>query len=281
MSIQERIQNIVTGYVTQFFEILPQIIVGIIILVIFILLARGLARFVQKKIVCRIKDKLLSNLLIKIAQWTIIVIGIAFALQVVGLGRIATSILAGAGVSAFIIGFAFKDIAENFLSGIILAYNRPFTIGDTVKSENSIGTVISIDLRNTQLKTFDGKDVFIPNATILKNPLYNHTRDGFLRYDFSIGIDYQEDIQNVSDIIIGTLKNVIGIVADKKPSVLVEEFGESTVKLKVQFWADPDNKDLSALKIKNNAAIMVKKTLSEKGIKLPNHITEVEILNQK
>ena len=79
--------------------------------------------------------------------------------------------LAGAGISAFIIGFALKDIGENFLAGIILAFKRPFRVGDIVDINGLKGKVLTLNLRDTQIKTGDGKDVFIPNAVIIKNPL--------------------------------------------------------------------------------------------------------------
>jgi small-conductance mechanosensitive channel len=92
----------------------------------------------------------------------------------------------------FIIGFTFKDIGENFLSGILMAFKSPFRIGDLVQTGDITGYVTSLSLRETTLKSLDGKDVFIPNSTILKEPLSNFTIDGFLRYEFVIGVDYQE-----------------------------------------------------------------------------------------
>ncbi|HAZ24509.1 MAG TPA: mechanosensitive ion channel protein MscS, partial [Algoriphagus sp.] len=102
---------------------------------------------------------------------------------------LVSGLLAGAGITAFVIGFALKDIGENFLAGILLAFKRPFKVGDTVDINGIRGVVLNLNLRDTQIKTPDGKDVFIPNATIIKNPLVNFTIDGFLRYDFIVGLD--------------------------------------------------------------------------------------------
>jgi small-conductance mechanosensitive channel len=100
----------------------------------------------------------------------------------VGLTGVVSGLLAGAGISAFIIGFALKDIGENFLAGILLAFKRPFRVGDLVDIGGIRGTVLILNLRDTQIKTPDGKDVFIPNANIIKNPLVNFTIDGFISF---------------------------------------------------------------------------------------------------
>ena len=108
-------------------------------------------------------------------------------------------------LTAIVIGFAFKDIGENFLAGVMMAFNRPFRIGDTIKSGDVEGKIVELSLRDTHIKTFDGKDVYVPNGQILKNPVYNYTIDGFLRHQFSIGIDYNSDIKKARDLIMNIL----------------------------------------------------------------------------
>ena len=113
--------------------------------------------------------------------------------------------LGAATISTFVIGFAFKDIAENFLAGVMLAFNRPFRLKDTIKTGNVEGNILEMHLSRYTHKNFRRKDVYIPNAQIIKTPLYNYTIDGFLRQEFIIGIDYKSDIDLARNTIIDVL----------------------------------------------------------------------------
>ncbi len=88
---------------------------------------------------------------------------------------------------------AFKDIAENFLAGIILAFNRPFNLNDTVKIEDVFGKVIQMEFRYTKIDSFDGRSVYIPNSDVLTKPVFNYKEDGFFRTGFILGIAYEKD----------------------------------------------------------------------------------------
>ena len=138
----------------------------------------------------RMDDPLLSNFLARIIRYTLAILGVLLAFHVMGLTGIAASLLAGAGVGALIIGFAFQDIGANFIAGVILAFNRPFNTGDTIEIGANMGKVVRMDLRTTQIKTFDGKDIYIPNNTIVKEELINYTRDGYIRLSFVVGIEW-------------------------------------------------------------------------------------------
>ena len=132
------------------------------------------------------------------------------ALNVLGFSGIVGSLVGAAGVSAFIVGFAFKDIAENFLAGVILAFNRPFHIDDTVQIKDLVGHVVALNLRTTLMRTFDGKHIFLPNSMVLKEPLINYTRDGDLRMDFLLTVELRPRRRPavVTDIILDYLRTV-------------------------------------------------------------------------
>jgi small conductance mechanosensitive channel len=130
---------------------------------------------------------LLSNFLANTLFFFFVTLGVVTSLGILGFSGTVTKILAGAGISGFIIGFAFKDIGENFLAGILLAFKRPFSIGDTIETNGLTGTVYDFKLRETLIKTSDGIDAFIPNSIIIKNILKNHTLDHLLRKEFVVG----------------------------------------------------------------------------------------------
>ena len=109
-------------------------------------------------------------------------------------------------------------------------------VGDTVKSGDIEGTVKTLDLRNTHIRSFDGKDIYIPNAMIVKTPLVNYTRDGLLRFDFAVGIDYEDDIDRAREIILAIIKSKEGILKTNEPFVIVEDLGKNTVNLRAYYW---------------------------------------------
>jgi len=198
---------------------------------------------------------------------------------VLGYKNIASTIFAGAGVSAIVIGFAFKDIAENFLAGIILTVNRPFEIGDIIESGGDKGTVKDLDLRSTHLRNSGGKDIYIPNSSIIKNTLTNYTMDGFLRMDFIIGIAPECDIEKTRQLIHDYLISNDQILKTPNFSVIVNDLGEFTTNIKVLFWIDilnnkklPDN--YLGHSIKSKVITDIKKLLDENNIQMPSQVFE-------
>lgn len=255
-------------------ETAPRYAAGLLVVFGVYLVAKLLSGLLKKRLEKHSSDKILTHLISRIFHWILIVFGIIWGMNIAGLSDIAMSLLAGAGVSAFILGFAFKDIAENFLSGIILAFNRPFNIGDTIETAQIIGKVTDLDLRNTHIKTFDGKDVYVPNALILKEPLVNSSKDNTLRHEFMMTVDYNENIDAVSELIISTIKSVDGVHTEKNPFVSVQEFSSLGVKLKVHFWVKLKDADVSPIKLRRVVQSEVKDALIKEDISIPKSIFE-------
>jgi len=178
-------------FYNQLLDIAPLIIIGIVVLLLYL----WLSKYVRKRISTRLKSKAADPLQVNFLSdfFMIIngVIGVLLFLYIIGKQNIIPSILGAGAISTFVIGFAFKDIGENFLAGIILAFKRPFRIGDTVMIQSIERSIIDLNLRETQIKTFKGKDVYIPNGMILKNPLYNYTIDELLRQQIAFGFEYE------------------------------------------------------------------------------------------
>lgn len=258
---------------------LPEFIVSLVVLILFILIGNLLYNIFKKRIQVRWKDTIISSFMGEFIKWTFYIIGIAFALFNLGLGGLASSLIAGAGVTAIIIGFAFKDIAENFLAGILLAVSKPFVIGDIIEVSGVKGPVLHVDLRSTQIKTVDGRDIYIPNSMVIKNIFINYTKDGFLRLDFLVGIDINNDIEKARSLIIEHLQMQEDILKDPEPNVALEELGESSIAVKVMFWTNifhSAKKDQLMLgePIKSKIMRQVKDLLLSNGFNLPAQIVE-------
>lgn len=277
----EKMVSILNSYWETFLYLLPKIAIAVIVFIIILIIASKISQLVRKAASLRMDDPLIVNFLGRITRWSLIVSGLILCMFLLGLGGIAGGLIAGAGVSAIIIGFAFKDIGENFLAGIILAFSRPYNIGDKVETGSTYGIVRALDLRNTHIKTFDGKDVYVPNAMVLKNPLINYTRDGFLRYEFLVGIDYDDNIQHAIEVILKAVSSVEGVLAgDKAPQVQINELSTSTINLIVYIWTDTFDRTKDDLQIKTEVMNETKKALIENKITMPADILELKIYNE-
>lgn len=266
---------------TTYYEVLvrwiPSLIIGLIVLTFFLLIARGLRRILVKYLDGKTEEQLVAQFIVRIVYSVLIVIGIVAALSAGGFEGVATNLLAGAGLSAVILGFAFKDIGENFLAGFLLAFKRPFRIGDLVEVENSKGRITGLNLRETMIKTLDGKDIFIPNSMIIKNPIVNYTLDGNFRDSFVLGLDYSEDIGLAINLIIDTIKGLNnGLGTGKEPAVIIKDLGTSSLNLEVHFWLVTDIPEYSIPGLRTMVVKEVLAALTQAGFYLPGDILEIK-----
>lgn len=274
-SITESFHQFYNNFVDQ----LPGIGLGLLIIILGVLIGIYLGRFFQRRISARTSDPLMSRFLGKTIRFLIIVIAIMLALRAAGLGGIATGILTAAGASAVVLGFAFKDIGENFIAGVILAFNRPFDVNDTVEIGDNFGKVKALEFRYTKLKTFDGKDVYIPNSDVLTEPVTNYTEDGFFRWNFVIGIAYEDNIEGAKKTVMETLRKEPLVIEDSEHQnfVIEDELATSTVNLKVFFWVDTKDFRMQAMITKGNVVRTVKEALEDNGYYMPADIQEIKL----
>ena len=266
-------------FANEFIEMLPGIGLGILIIVIGLLLGTWVGNIFKHRIERKAADPLMSKFLARAVKIVFILIAIMLALKAAGLGGIAAGILTAAGASAVVLGFAFKDIGENFIAGVILSFNRPFNIDETVMIGNNFGKVKELSFRYTKLKTFDGRDVYIPNSDVLTTPVTNYTEDGFFRWDFIVGIAYEDDISGAKETILHALNNEPMVVEDDEHQnfVIEEELATSTVNLKVFFWVDTKDFRRQALITKGNVVRKVKEALVAAGYNMPSDIQEIKL----
>ncbi len=265
-------------YYVAFLKAVPRIGLAIFILVIGIFIVSWITSVFQKRIRRKSHDPLMSIFLTKAIKVILIICLFLLALHAAGLSGIAGAILATAGASALVLGFAFKDIAENFLAGIILAFNRPFHVNETVQIENVFGKVKSMEFRYTKIATFDGRNVYIPNADVLKKPVFNYTEDGFYRSDFIVGIAYENDIEKAKGTISSSCDEDEQVVKDVVHVNFVAEDGlsASTVNLKVFFWITTEDFRRGTLQTRGRLIQKVKTRLEENGFNLPADIRELK-----
>lgn len=274
-SLSHSFQNFYDNLIEQ----LPGIGLGLLIIILGVLIGTWIGTFFRRRISSRTHDPLMSRFLGKAIRFMIIIISIMLGLRAAGLGGIATGILTAAGASAVVLGFAFKDIGENFISGIILAFNRPFDVEDTVEIGKNFGKVKALEFRYTKLKTFDGKDVYIPNSDVLTKPVTNFTEDGFFRWNFTIGIAYEDNIEGAKRTVMQALQNEPMVIQDDlhQNFVIEDELATSTVNLKVFFWVDTKDFRMQAMITKGNVVRIVKEALEANGYYMPADIQEIKL----
>lgn len=252
---------------------------------LFLILGFAVSNFIQKRVRLRLVKKSPNRIT---AHFTSQIVGfiiksvVVFAtLYLLDLSAFTNKLLAGAGLLTFVIGFALKDIGENFLAGIILAFKSPFRLDDLIEVNGIMGHVKDISIRETLIKTPDGKDVFIPNSIILKNPLFNYTLDGFLRYEFDVGIDYEDNPTEAIKLILETVSNVEGVLkGEKKPAITINELATNTITINIQFWVDTFQSTRRSVHNTIRSQVMsdTVAALSANGFSLPANIVELKNL---
>lgn len=277
------ISNSISNFYEKIIDMLPGVITAILIVIIGVLIATLIGNFSRKRIAKRTSDPLMSKFLGKAIKISIILMTIMVALRAAGLGGIAAGVLAAAGASAVVLGFAFKDIGENFIAGIILSFSRPFNVNDTVQIGEVFGKVKALEFRYTKLKTFDGKDVYIPNSDVLTKPVTNYTEDGFFRWDFVVGIAFEDDINEAKRVILNSLKNEPNVMEDEEHEnfVVEDELATSTVNLKIYFWVDTKDFRRQAMITRGNVIRSVKEDLANHGFYLPADIQEIKLYGKE
>lgn len=279
------LEKIFNDYYLKLAERLPNLITGLVVIVAAVIIGKMIYRIVDRLTERQWRDNILSGFLAQGLKWFIYLFGIVSALNIIGFTGIASTLFAGAGVSAIVFGFAFKDIGENFLAGIMLALKSPFEIGDIIEIAGDKGTVRDLDLRMTHLRNAEGKDIYVPNSTIVKNTLINYTKDGFLRINFTVGIAPECDIDKTRHLILDYLDTNTEVLKNPSFAVVVQDLGEFTTDIQVLFWVDIlAIKNLPDVYLGNNVRSKVitdvKAVLDANGIEMPSQVLEHKMYRQ-
>lgn len=259
----------------------PQILTGLSILFLFILLGLGAGRSLRKILAkTSISAKRLLTIR-RITRWIFYCIGIVISLNIMGLTKAASGILAAGGVLTVILGFAFREIGENLLAGLFMSFSRSFDVGDLIESNGITGTVKHINIRDVHVRSADGIDIFIPSAMIFKNPLNNYTRDGLRRGSFSIGIDFRSDSKQARSLILDNIQRIQGILEDPAPAVHVANFTANYIELEIFFWINTFSEFSSLGDLKTEVMEITKSVLIDNGYTVSSEVSSaIEILNQ-
>lgn len=255
---------------------LPYLILGFIVFVIFLIAAR-VAKTILSTAGRRTRlDRTLADLFGRLISAVTIILGLFVAAVIIFPTFNPGDLIAGLGITSVAIGFAFKDVLQNFFAGILILWRRPFVVGDEVKVGNYEGTVEEITTRSTRVHTYDGERAVLPNGEVYTNAVLVRTAYSNRRVRLSVGIGYQDSIERARSIIRDVLQKTEGVLKEPGPSVFVAELAPSSVNFNVFFWTN--SRQASVLKVADSAMTGIKLALDEAGIDIPYPHTVV--LNQ-
>lgn len=253
--------------------ILPLIVIALGIGILSYYLAVLAAKFTRWLTQNRIDSKLLRQVVGNVVAVVIFIIGMYVALRVSGLTRLAVTLLGGTGLVGLALGFAFRDIAENYLASILLSLNHPFRVGDLIEVDGAKGFVRKVTTRGTVLNTPDGNQIQMPNSTVYKGKIINYTATPLCRREFNVGIGFDDSIVEAQEIIMEVLSDHEAVVSEPTPMVIVQSLGSATVNLQVLYWFDQTVH--SPLKVSSSVIRLVKQELTEAKITMPDEAREL------
>ena len=251
---------------------LPGLALGLVIMAAFILLAPHIAKVLVKPLTRTTTSPLLRSVIQRSVSLVLILLGIYLFLFLAGLTGFAIAVVSGTGVVGLILGFAFRDIAENFISSLLLTIQRPFRIGDIVQINDFTGIIQKVTARATTLVDFDGNHIQIPNATIYKGVIKNLTANPLMRGQFVIGVGYDADIQHAQQMAQEITSAQDNVLIDPEPQILIDELGPSTYNIKVYFWVDVEK--TSVLKMASVLMRKITQAFLEANISMPDDARE-------
>jgi small conductance mechanosensitive channel len=264
--IMEMTQASFDKLIDWFTVFLPKLFLAIVVFALAVYAAKLTARLVKRALELRKTDPELVLLLSRVSQWMIIIFGLIVALQQVDFN--VSSFVAGLGIVGFTLGFAFQDIAKNFMSGVMLLIQQPFDIGDAIEVNGFGGSVTQIEIRSTTLLTWDGKHVVIPNIEVYTSSITNYSRSPKRRLKLELGVAYDSVLEQVTTVIKEAFKRIEGVVQDDPaPEVVFESFGESSIKLTVYYWVDTTKNGY--WEVQDRSLKMTKVALEKAGIRIP------------
>ena len=258
----------------------PRILFAILSILITVFIARLVRNWLKRFVASRIQNKTIGDLVASMASIVVIVIGAIVALQILQLEDAVTSVLAGAGIIGLALGFAFQDVAANFISGVIIATQEQFSVGDLIETQDVFGTVKKIELRMTAVQTLTGQIVYIPNKDIVLNIMTDYSQFGQRRVDIAVGVSYQTDLDKAEQLAIEAVKDIDGTLDSPSPSLFYTEFADSSINFEVRFWIKSSSSQVPYLKARSDAIKNIKTVFADNDINIPFPITTVKMADK-
>ena len=264
----------VHGMIDAFFIFLPKIILAIVVFMLF-----WFVGIVVNRLVGYISQKYrrarnLSIVLGRVSHAIVIIFGLLVSMTIVAPTFHTTDLIKVLGIGTVAIGFAFRDILQNFLAGILLLLHEPFRIEDEIKVDDFEGSVEAIETRATIIRTFDDRQIVIPNTDLFTKAVTVNTAYAQRRSEYTVGIGYGDEIDRAQRLILEAVKSVEGVLKDPTPQAVTVDLAESDVKIRVFYWTQPP-RWTNLIRVQDSVIRAIKTKLGENGIDLPYPTTQI------
>ncbi|MET4074503.1 mechanosensitive ion channel family protein [Hymenobacter sp. UYCo722] len=271
------LSNKLVNWVQQFVLLLPNLLITLLVLTATVFAAR-LTRRALASVLPRVSPGAvtLHSLISTLAYVAVLLVGTFFGLEVLGLDKTVTSLLAGVGIIGLALGFAFQDIAANFISGIIIAVQRPFTVGDVIETDKFFGTIERINLRTLDLRQVTGELVRVPNRKVFESAVTNYSVTTRRRVDIECGVAYSSDLAQVRDVVLAAMADFPELLTDQPPQVMFTGFADSSITFSLRFWI-PYRRQVDYVGAKSEAIMRIKQAFDAAGIVIPFPMRTLEL----
>lgn len=262
-TLQAQLERMAVGFVAA----LPSIAIALVILFTTWIIARFAVRIADLlvgRMDIRPSLKALLDTLVRLAIW---LVGLMLAAVIVMPGLTPATLLAGLGIGAVAIGFAFQDIFENFFAGVLIMVRKKMQIGDIIECEGISGRVEFITLRESHIRSLSNELTIVPNAMLFKNPVKILTDDDQRRHEVVVGVSYDTDLDRAADVIRRAVEKVEVIDRTRPIDVFAQEFNASSIDFLVRWWAGSTPK--AGWESKDRAVRAIKRALDDAGIEIP------------
>ncbi len=261
------------GMLEGLFNALPRIGVALAVLLVFTLVARLTQKPIERRLTAA-KTKSFGKVFSSLIRAGIVVAGLFVAIPIASPNVDVATMLGGLGLLGVAAGFAFQDILSNLLSGILLLIRDPFRSGDQIEVNGITGTVQLITIRETQIVTYGGRLVYVPNADVYKNAIEVQTAHPVVRTSLLVGVDYDADLPLARAVALEVLRNVEGVVEEPAPEAYYTEFGASSITLDLRYWTGSRQAEIR--RVQDRVVELVKAAYDDAGIDIPFDIVTLD-----
>ncbi|MGD1896459.1 MAG: mechanosensitive ion channel family protein [Phormidesmis sp.] len=273
-----QVREKVTAFATDAIFSLPTLLLALAVLLITRSVAKLVRSAAQKVGARTLKSLSLRQLLVQTSYAAAWIVGILLASIIAFPNLNIQDAIALLGFGSVAIGFAFQDIFKNFLSGILLLLQEPFSLGDQIIVGEFEGTVAEIALRSTQIRTYQGELVVVPNSIVFTSPVQVRTGRPQRRTDLAIGVDYNTPLPKAIKTLHDATTSIEEIKSVPAVEVDVVSFGDSSIDLLVRYWTHPEQK--SVRRIKTQVMVALKQACDQADIVIPYPIRTVYHFDQ-
>ncbi|MEO5629762.1 MAG: mechanosensitive ion channel family protein [Thermomonas sp.] len=253
----------------------PLLLLAIVIIVLAIALGNILSKHLHFLSRLSQRNPYLDGLLRVAVKIVVVLMGVLIALDLLGATALVGAVLGSAGMIGLVVGFAFKDLAENYVAGVLLSLRKPFSPGDKVGVDVHIGNVVALTSRATVLLTEDGNHLMLPNSLVFKSVLVNFTRNPKRRFEFDLGLTANAPLHGAMDAGIAALASLQGVLADPAPSALILEVPPEGATLRFMGWIDQTSNDL--LKTRSEGLRQVFRALRAGGMAPTENVQRIRL----